>query len=244
MNSQGIVQRSSPHANQPLQCLFSQIRSVPGLFTDFPKVLNAFSQWVRLNLTSMAVKIFLFSNLSGLRTITSGADSIKGRMCSLDLAKILCIFGIFLAATHYNHIWSRSNNEMLLVLKGIQCLDGQERMEESEGPLKPVATAQHMSIKGLGASCPISWQNAQRCPRTCQIKQSPCMRTIQQQLAVECTCKGLIRVFHSIRTYFRVEACSARHHQKSQWMKEVEWNGVHGFVHEHNREIFLTLFNP
>ena len=32
---------------------------------------------------------------------------------------------------------------MLLVLKGIQCLDGQERMEESEGSLKPVATAQH-----------------------------------------------------------------------------------------------------
>ena len=62
---------------------------------------------------------------------------------------------------------------MLLVLKGIQCLDGQERMEESEGSLKPVATVQHMSIKSLGASCPISWQNAQRCPRTCQIKQSP-----------------------------------------------------------------------
>ena len=144
----------------------------------------------------------------------------------------------------YNRIWSRSNNEMLLVLKGIQCLDGQERMEESEGSLKPVSTAQHMSIKGLGASCPISWQNAQRCPRTCQIKQSPCMSTIQQQLATECTCKGLIGAFHSIRTYFSIKACSARHHQKSQWMKE--WNGtgsIHGFVHEHNREISLTLFN-
>ena len=117
-------------------------------------------------------KYFCFETWVAYEQLQVGRTVLKAECVRLILPKFFAYLEYSWPPHIYNRIWSRSNNEMLLVLKEMQCLDGQERMEESEGSLKPVSTAQHMSIKGLGASCPISWQNAQRCPRTCQIKQS------------------------------------------------------------------------